>query len=134
METKAVIVLCGDLPAGLKANIAAVLGMSLGRYRPELIGVASRTADQTELPGITTIPLPILTSPEADLGDLFEAARASVDLVVPFGIAALTTKTYAEYQEKLALLTDAQQQIKGLLLLGSKKPVNKLVGQLALLR
>ena len=54
--------------------------------------------------------------------------------MVPFGIAALTTKTYADYIAKLATLANADQGIKGLLLLGPKKPVNKLVGQLPLLR
>ena len=32
MEIKSVILLLDSLPAGLKANIAAVLGMSLGHY------------------------------------------------------------------------------------------------------
>ena len=34
MEQKAVIILCDDLPNGLKANIAAVLGMSLNDTNP----------------------------------------------------------------------------------------------------
>ena len=57
MEQKAVIVLCDDLPNGLKANIAAVMGMSLGRYQPDLVGPEVQTGDGATLPGITTVPV-----------------------------------------------------------------------------
>lgn len=133
MEVKCVIVLCDTLPTGLKANIAAVLGMSLGRYKPELLGNEAHTADGTELPGITTVPVPILSAGADILAQLFADAR-SLDLVVPFGQAALSTKNYADYRAKLATLTDAKQELQGLLLAGEKKIINKLVGQLPLLR
>jgi len=134
MEHKAVIVLCDDLPTGLKANIAAVMGMSLGRYRPDLVGPEAQTADGATLPGITTVPVPILTTDEAGLAEIFASAHGALDLVAPFGSAALTTKNYADYTAKLATLSDAGQGIKGLLLFGDKKTVNKYVGQLPLLR
>ncbi|MFV0643295.1 MAG: DUF2000 domain-containing protein [Sphingomonadaceae bacterium] len=133
MDLKPVIALSDDLPSGLKANIAAVMGMSLGRYRPGLIGVEAYTADRTKLPGITTVPVPVLSADRARLSELF-AQAGNLDLVVPFGEAALTTKNYNDYQVKLATLPDADQGIVGLLLVGSKKAVNKLVGQLPLLR
>lgn len=134
MDQKAVIVLCDDLPNGLKANIAAVMGMSLGRYQPDLVGPEAQTRDATNLPGITTVPVPILTTDEAGIAKIFSAANGVLDLAIPFGEAALTTKNYTDYIAKLATLSDAEQGIKGLLLLGAKKPVNKLVGQLPLLR
>lgn len=110
------------------------MGMSLGRYRPDLVGPEAQNADGTTLPGITTIPVPILTADEAAIAKIFAAAQDDLETVVPFGVAALTTKNYADYMAKLATLADAEQGIKGLLLLGGKKPVNKLVGQLPLLR
>ena len=134
MEQKAVIVLCDDLPNGLKANIAAVIGMSFGRYQPDLVGPETQTRDGTKLQGITTVPIPILISDEAGLAEIFAAAQGDLDLVIPFGAAALTTKNYTDYTAKLAMLADAKQGIKGLLLLGAKKPVNKLIGRLPLLR
>jgi len=134
MEQKAVIILCDDLPIGLKANIAAVVGMSLGRYHPDLVGPEAQTGDGTKLPGITTVPVPILTSNEANLAEIFAAAHDAIDLAVPFGTAALTTRNYADYTAKLATLADRQQGIKGLLLLGPRKKVNRLIGQLPLLR
>ena len=35
---KPVIIVADSLPTGLKANFAAVLGMSLGRLHPDLVG------------------------------------------------------------------------------------------------
>ena len=134
MEQKAVIILCDDLPTGLKANIAAVLGMSLGRYQPNLVGPEALTGDGTSLPGITTIPVPILTTDQMGIDEIFAVARGALELVAPFGTAALSTKNYDDYMRKLASLPDAEQGTKGLLLLGDKKSVNKIVGQLPLLR
>lgn len=133
MEMKAVILLLDSLPVGLKANIAAVLGMSLGRDHPELVGGPVRTSAGRELPGITTIPIPILSADAEGLAAIFHDP-GDLDLVVPFGSAALGTKTYAEYQAALATLDEADQGVRGLLLFGAKKSVNKRVGQLALLR
>jgi hypothetical protein len=133
MNTKSVIILLDSLSSGLKSNIAAILGMSLGRYHPELVGGPVTTADGRELPGITTIPVPILGADESVLNDIFLTA-SDLDLVVSFGNAALTTKTYDEYRSKLGALGKSEQGVKGLLLCGPKKTVNKLVGQLALLR
>lgn len=133
MNTKSVILLLDSLPTGLKTNIAAVLGMSLGRYRPDLVGGVAITADGRELPGITTIPLPILSADEMVLRDIFLKA-GDLDLLVAFGTAALTTKDYDEYRRKLGTLADRDQGVKGLLLCGPEKTINRLVGQLALLR
>ncbi|WP_374637495.1 DUF2000 domain-containing protein [Paracoccus sp. (in: a-proteobacteria)] len=133
MEIKSVILLLDSLPAGLKANIAAVLGMSLAHYYPELVGGPATTACGRELPGITTIPVPILSADETVLSEIYLTA-SDLDLVVPFGTAALTTKTYDDYCTRLGALTDDDQGVKGLLLYGPKKSVDKLVGQLPLLR
>ena len=83
MEIKSVILLLDSLPAGLKANIAAVLGMSLGHYYPELVGGPATTACGRELPGITTIPVPILSADETVLSEIYLTA-SDLDLVVPF--------------------------------------------------
>ena len=82
MEIKSVILLLDSLPAGLKANIAAVLGMSLGHYYPELVGGPATTACGRELPGITTIPVPILSADETVLSEIYLTA-SDLDLVVP---------------------------------------------------
>lgn len=85
MEQKAVIVLSRDLPSGLQANIAAVLGMSLGYYQPNLIGDFVITEDKKRIAGITTIPVPILTADEADLQRIFVDSEDFI-LAIPFGV------------------------------------------------
>jgi len=109
------------------------MSMSLGRYHPELVGPDATTADGTALPGITTIPVPILTADGERIAEIFAQADR-LDLTVPFTEAALTTKTYADYEAKLAETTADALHIHGLLLFGAKKAINKLVGQLPLLR
>ncbi|WP_163139130.1 DUF2000 domain-containing protein, partial [Arhodomonas sp. KWT] len=76
MSTKSVIIVDGSLPTGLKANTAAVLAFSLGKACPELVGPPVRCVDGTELPGITTTPLPILESASPALAALHGEAAA----------------------------------------------------------
>lgn len=122
-----------SLPNGLKANIAAVMCMSLGKHHPEIVGTAAATADGVEVPGITRIPVPILTEQPEKLSALWAQSR-DLDFAVPFTGAALTTKTYGDYEARLITATAAETEVHGLLLFGEKKAVNRLVGQLPLLR
>ncbi|MCB1832516.1 DUF2000 family protein [Paracoccus alkenifer] len=82
MGIESVILLLDSLPAGLKANIAAVLGMSLAHYYPEQVGSPATAACGRELPGITTIPVPILNADETVLSEIYLTA-SDLDLVVP---------------------------------------------------
>ncbi|RYB05216.1 DUF2000 domain-containing protein [Lichenibacterium ramalinae] len=134
MGTKAVVILAEHLPVGLKANIAAVMGMSLGTHRPDLVGPSVATSDGMVAPGITTIPIPVLTAPGKYLSAIWaEGIDAGLDLMVPFTDAALRTKTYEEYTAKLTVVLASDMPVHGILLLGDKKSVNSLVGQLPLL-
>lgn len=133
MNVKAVIVVSESLPVGAKANIAAVMGMSLGKHRPELVGDPVTTSDNVVVPGITRIPIPVLTVPDHELSVLWRKGMA-IDLVVPFTDAALSTKTYDDYAAKLTSTPSTETALHGLLLIGDKKAVNGIVGQLPLLR
>lgn len=133
MDEKCVIILSESMPVGLKANIASVLSLSLGRNRPDLVGETVTAADGTNIPGITRIPVPILTAPEAALGDLYAQARVMA-LVVPFTDAALKTKNYDDYRSQLAAQRTEEMVVHGLLLLGARKDVNRIAGRLPLLR
>jgi hypothetical protein len=64
---KPVIILTDDLPVGLEANFAAVLAMSLGRSCPDLVGHETPAADGSVLPGITTVPVPLLAAARSEL-------------------------------------------------------------------
>ena len=133
MGEKCVIILSDAVPVGLQANIASVLSLSLGCSRPDLVGETVTAADGTDIPGISRLPLPILAAPAATLADLHAEARA-IPLVVPFTDAALQCKDYDSYRSRLAAQRTDEMVVHGLLLLGARKDVNRIAGQLPLLR
>jgi hypothetical protein len=55
-------------------------------------------------------------------------------LVVDFTDAAQTTTTYQDYTEKIAGMSAKELKYLGVALYGEKKPINRLVGSLPLLR
>lgn len=62
---KCVMVIDNRLPAGLIANTAAILGISLGRNMPQVVGADVHDRDGGLHPGIIEFPVPILKgSPE----------------------------------------------------------------------
>jgi hypothetical protein len=79
-NTKIAIVVDGALPAGLAANTAAVLAMSLGRRLVELIGADLKDGDGSVHPGITNTPIPILTAPADRVKDIRARATSDDDL------------------------------------------------------
>ncbi|MAM12180.1 MAG: hypothetical protein CML23_17385, partial [Rhizobiaceae bacterium] len=74
MSLKPVIILDETLPTGLKANFPAVMAMSLGKLRPDLVGADTPTGDGFSLAGITTVALPVLGASAEELPALFDKA------------------------------------------------------------
>jgi hypothetical protein len=72
-----VVVVERDLPVGLAANTAAVLALTLGKTAPDLIGHDADDAQGRSYPGLTTLPLPVLTLDAPGLVDLADTARHS---------------------------------------------------------
>ena len=133
MSLKPVVILDEGLPAGLKANFAAVLGMSLGRNCPELAGAETATRDGIVLPGITTVALPILGAPAAGLPALF-AAAAGLPVRLAYMRAAYEARDYANYTARIAAEPLAAHVPQAILLAGERKAVDRLCGSLPLLR
>ncbi|MGC7100992.1 DUF2000 domain-containing protein [Amycolatopsis lurida] len=111
---KCAIVVSEELPAGLAANAAGVLSITLGHRISGLVGADVKDADGVVHPGIVRLPIPILN--------------------VPFSALAQSCKTYDEYIGKMAATATADLDIVGVGLHGPRKPVNRLVGSLPLLR
>lgn len=130
---KPVIILSDSLPPGLAANFAAVLGMSLGRLHPDLLGADTPTGDGVALAGITTVPLPVLAAPEAALPGLF-AAAGDLPLRLAYMHSAFVARDYADYTARIAALPLADHAPRALLLAGPRKAVDRLCGRLPLLR
>ena len=58
---KCVLVIDEAMPRGLAANTAAILGITWGRLRPELVGEDVTDAAGAIHPGIIRTPVPVLS-------------------------------------------------------------------------
>jgi len=134
---KCVMVIDENLPLGIIANTAAIMGITMGKQMPEVVG--SDVTDQTGNShlGIIEFPVPILKgSPE-----IIKAIREKLyqpefeDLsVVDFSDLAQGCKTYEEFIAKMKRVPESSLQYFGLAICGAKKKVNKLTGSMPLLR
>lgn len=136
-EIKAVMIIDGGLPAGLAANTAAILGVTLGRRAPEYVGHNVTDASGLTHTGIITIPVPILKGDKSALQTLRRALFTEEygDLVViDFSDIAQSCKTYGDYTALSAKTEESKYNYLGLAILGNKKKINKLTGSMPLLR
>jgi hypothetical protein len=132
---KCVFILDELLPAGLAANTAAVLALTLGRQVEALIGPDVFDGSGQRHVGITTITLPILRTTAEHLSQIRARAAASAEvLIVDFCDVAQRNKTYQDYIEQLAETPSNQITYLGLALYGGRASIAKLTGSLPLLR
>lgn len=128
---KIVIVLASDLPPGTAANTSALLSLSIGARRPDIIGPDVADADGRSHAGISTIPVPILHAAPDTLAELAGTDRVQV---IGFTTTAAGSHTYPLYTDALAGTAAGDLRYLGLALIGPKKAVNSLTGALPLLR
>ena len=135
-ETKCVIVVDGDLPPGIVANTTAILGATLGKNRPEMIGGDVTDASNRTHMGVVMIPVPILRSDGASLRALRRKLYEDHDdvMVADFSDVAQGCKTYGEYQGKVSFTSESAHRYLGIAICGDRKTVNKLTGSMPLLR
>ncbi len=132
--TKCAMVLDSDLPLGLLANTAAVLALTLGSRLP-IIGPDVPDGSGSVHTGLTTTPVPILRSDAGSIKALRgKALELGGVLVVDVTEKAQTTTNYADYTAKLSAGTAETLRYLGVALFGPKKSVNRLIGNLPLLR
>ncbi len=119
-----VMVIDGHLPLGIIANTAAIMGITLGRKMPEVVGADVTDQSGNEHPGIIEFPVPILRgSPE-----IIKQIREKLyqpdfqDLtVVDFSDLAQGCKTYDEFIEKMSHVPESTLQYFGIAICGAKK-------------
>ncbi len=134
---KCVMVLDGALPLGLVANTAAILGITLGKHKPEAVGAT--VTDQTghDHLGIIEFPVPVLRATPELIRQLrqrlYEPEFAEVT-AVDFSDLAQSCKTYDEFTGRMACTGEEKLRYLGLALCGPKKKVNALTGSMPLLR
>lgn len=131
---RCVIVVDDALPAGLAANAAAVLAVTVGARTPHVVGADLVDADGGTHPGLIPIGLPVLAAGADALPALRDRALdAGVD-VVDFPAFGQQTTDYEAVRAHVATVPAAELRYLGLALQGSRRAVSRLTGGLALLR
>ncbi|WP_217548112.1 DUF2000 domain-containing protein [Pantoea sp. GbtcB22] len=93
-----------QLPAGLAMNAASIIGISFGKLPGNLVGPNQQSQDGVDYPGVIYAPL------------------------------AQSCKTYEEYGERIADAHSDQIELVAIGLIGPKKKITLLTGNLKLYR
>lgn len=136
-EIKCVMIIDEELPAGIIANTAGIMGITLGKYVPEVVGSTVTDADGNEHLGVIQFPVPILKGNKDILKQIRERLYEEQfkDLItVDFSDVAQSCKNYGEYIEKVACAEKSRIEYYGIAICGNKKKINKLTGSMPLLR
>lgn len=136
-KRKCVMVLEENLPPGLLANTAAILGFTLGKELPELVGES--VADKSGKPhlGIIEFPIPILRGSASGLRRLRETLYAGEYeelTVVDFSDLAQSCRAYDEFIVRMGETPEEDLRYCGIAMCGPVKTVSRLTGRLPLFR
>lgn len=134
---KCVMVIDEKLPLGIIANAAAIMGITLGKKMPEVVGADVRDRSGREHLGIIEFPVPVLRGDAERIKGIREKLYEPefLDLiVVDFSDLAQGCKTYGEFVEKMGEAEEGELNYLGIAVCGEKKKVNRLTGSLGLLR
>ncbi|WP_324824616.1 DUF2000 domain-containing protein [Sinanaerobacter sp. ZZT-01] len=136
-KEKCVMVFDSDLPIGIIANTSAILGVTLGKKIPHIVGEDITDAERKTHLGIVTIPIAMLKGNKELLKSMRKKLYDSEfeDLiVVDFSNVAQCCNIYSEYENKAARTPQEEYEYLGIAIYGDKKKVNKLTGSMPLLR
>lgn len=134
-EKKCVMIINEDLPIGIIANTAAIMGITLGKTIPYVVGEDVYDMNGSKHAGIIEFPVPILKGK----ADIIKTIRQKIQqlacdvILIDFSDLAQICKTYHEYIEKMKITPEADLKYCGIALYGTKSEVTKLTGNLPLL-
>lgn len=134
---KCVMIIDENLPMGIIANTAAIMGITMGKKMPEVVGADVIDKSGNEHLGIIEFPVPILRGSAEIIRQIREKLYQPdfQDLtVVDFSDLAQGCKTYEEFILKMGNVEESTLQYFGIAICGAKKKVNKLTGSMPLLR
>lgn len=134
-EPKCVMVLNGELPAGLLANTAGVLSVTLGRRVADILGPDVKDGAGESHAGLTKLPMPVLRATAEEVREI-RARATSLEGVLTVDVtdAAQSSKNYEDYERKISATAPEDLQYLGVALYGKKRPINRLTGSLSLLK
>lgn len=134
-DNRIAIILAPELKPGQMANRSAVLATGLAARHPEIVGPALTTADGHRLEGITKVPMAVLAA--RDLADVqrltLKANQLGCSLMVYLS-RAQGLRSYEAYQASIARGRFEELDVDAVILYGPKKRVNKVTGNLSLMR
>lgn len=134
---KCVMIIDEKLPLGIAANTAAIMGITIGKIMPEIVGKNVTDRNKNEHMGIIKFPVPVLKGNSELIKSIREklySTEYSELTVVDFSDLAQSCKTYDEFIEKMKAVDESELQYLGIAVCGAKKKINKLTGNLPLLR
>lgn len=132
---KIVMIVNKELPPGLVANATAVLGITLGNQKNDIVGPDCMDLEQTCHKGITQKTIPVLGADGDVLKNIYHACSGRDQVqMIDFNQIAQTCRDYSEYTGKLLKTRNRDLEFSGLCLSGPKKEVNRLTGSLGLYR
>ena len=114
-----------------------MLGISIGKLHPEMIGADVTDATGYVHTGISTYPISMLKGDEQLLRELrlklFEPEFSGLT-AVDFSDVAQKINVYADFVQKSLETPGSEHHYYGIALFGDKKKINRLTGMLPLLR
>lgn len=136
-EVKCVIVIDKELPLGLIANTAAVLGCSLGKNIEDIVGHDIKDQDNFNHRGITKVPIPVLSLTKEEIKKIYRKVKENYDesiTLIDFNNIAQKCNSYDDYNEKLCNADSEALNYLGICMYGNKKIINSLTGSIPMLR
>ena len=134
---KCVMVIDEALPLGMIANTAAIMGITLGKKLPETVGEDVYDKTGKEHLGIIAIPVPVLKGNAGIIKSirqkLYEPDFSDLT-VVDFSDVAQGCNVYDQFIEEMRQVNEVDLNYFGIAICGAKKKVNKLTGNMPLLR
>ncbi|MER2474296.1 DUF2000 domain-containing protein [Photorhabdus laumondii] len=130
---KSVVVIADSLPLGLAMNALSVISVSMGRNIDGIVGHDVFSKDSICYPGVIKTPLPVLKASHDVLDAIHSELKSNDNFKLsPFSCLAQSCRTYEEYEGKLSAEHSDELKLSGIGIVGPKKDINKLTGNLPL--
>jgi hypothetical protein len=133
MPNRCVIVVDRELAGGRLANAIAVIALTVGQRHPGLVGEPLVDAAGFAHPGLIPIGVTLLAAGQEELPAIRDRALAMGCDIIDFPVEGQETKDYQAFRAAVAGIPPADMRYTGVVLIGQKKTVSKIVGRLELL-